>query len=80
MIENQVLGGYRIQVDDSGVTTNNGVRTKTIAWQEIENVIAKDNILTVDMRNNYLMQSKFRNTMNDAVIAAFNEWCKGKLK
>ena len=79
MIENQVLGGYRIQVDDSGVTTNNGVRTKTIAWQEIENVIAKDNILTVDMRNNYLMQSKFRNTMNEAVIAAFNEWCKEKL-
>jgi hypothetical protein len=79
MIENQILGGYQIVVDDAGVTTNNGLRKKTIAWNELENVIAKDGILTVDMKNNYLMQSKFSNDMNAQELLDFNNWCRNKL-
>jgi hypothetical protein len=79
MIENQVLGGYQIMVDENGVITNNGFRKKIITWLEIENVIAKDGILTIDMKNNYLMQSKFKNNFNESEIDNFNNWCKSKL-
>jgi hypothetical protein len=79
MIENQILGGYRIMIDESGVTTNSGLRAKKISWQEIDNVIAKDGILTVDLKNNYLMQSKFSNELNSLELLAFNSWCAQKL-
>jgi hypothetical protein len=79
MIENQVLGGYQIAIADNGVTTNNGFRKKIIPWIEIQNVIAKDGILTVDMKNNYLMQSKYSNILNNEELAIFNNWSNSKL-
>jgi hypothetical protein len=79
MIENQVLGGYQIAIADNGVTTNNGFRKKIIPWIEIQNVIAKDGILTVDMKNNYLMQSKYSNILNNEELTIFNNWSNSKL-
>jgi hypothetical protein len=79
MIENQVLGGFKIVVSDNGVTRNTGLQKKTIPWSEIQNVMVRDGILTVDLKNNYLMQSKIAARMSFAEIEEFNEWCCGKL-
>ena len=80
MLESQLLNGYDIIVDEKGVTRPGiGKQTKTIPWNEINNVIAKDRILTVDLKNNYLMQSKFTNFMTESEVDSFNSWSKGYL-
>jgi hypothetical protein len=79
MIENQILGGFTIAINDAGVIRNMGLQKKTITWAEIQNVILRDGILTIDLKNNYLMQSKVKNEMTEQEIFSFNNYCTEKL-
>ena len=51
---------------------------KKIQWNELENVILKDGILTIDFKNNKLLQAEIADTAVD--VAAFNQYCKEQLK
>jgi hypothetical protein len=75
-IEMQLHMGVRVMVDEKGVTRIVGNRTRIIAWPDIENVVVNSNILTVDMKDNYLMQSKFTNPFDKSDVAKFNDYCK----
>jgi hypothetical protein len=79
LVEIQLHTGVRVMVDDKGVTRLVGGQTRLISWRDIENVLVNSDILTVDMTNNYIMQSKFSNDMDATEREQFNDYCKVQL-
>jgi hypothetical protein len=55
---------------------------KLIAWQSIEQVMVKDDLLTIDLRSNKLMQHAIeKNSFIDArEVSEFNAYCQQKTK
>jgi len=53
--------------------------TKEINWQELQNIILKDGILTIDFRNDKLIQQEIEEDefLNEK---EFNEFCKQQLR
>jgi len=50
---------------------------KTFLWQQLNNVILKDGILTIDCRNNKVFQNEIISELNEQ---GFNEFCNQRLK
>lgn len=58
----------------------NGLFRKKINWTEIENVILKNGLLTIDFKNNKLLQKEINTGENEASEGEFNAWCREQLK
>jgi hypothetical protein len=54
----------------------NGLFKKKYNWSEIDNVILKDGLLTVDFKNNKLFQKEIDSGENEAGEQEFNEWAR----
>ena len=52
---------------------------RTIDWSEVSNVILKDGLLTIDLRNNKLFQQLILNSGDDINEKEFNDFCKQQL-
>ena len=53
---------------------------KTFLWSEVSNVILKDNVLTIDLKNNKLIQAVIEKSSADEIDeAGFNEFCRQQL-
>jgi hypothetical protein len=50
---------------------------RTIEWNELKNVILKDGILTIDLKNNKIFQNEI---LSPASEIEFNEFCETHLK
>lgn len=47
------------------------------AWQDVQNVIWKDDMLTIDLKNNKLLQTKIDKNISENFDGdSFNNWCK----
>jgi hypothetical protein len=57
----------------------NRLLKKKYSWQEIDNVILKDGLLTIDFKNNKLFQKEIDSGENEASEQEFNEWVRGQL-
>lgn len=57
----------------------NRLLKKKYAWSEIENVMLKDGLLTIDFKNNRLFQKEIDSGDNEATEEEFNGWCRQKL-
>lgn len=55
------------------------VPKKEIEWGELNNLILKDDILTIDFKNNRLFQHLILNSDWDINEKEFNDFCKSKL-
>ncbi len=55
------------------------VMQKTINWNEVNNVILKDGLLTIDFKNNKLFQQLILNSDEDVNEKEFNDFCKQQL-
>lgn len=53
---------------------------KTIDWGELNGVILKDNILTIDFKNNKLIQQMVDENSFSINEAEFNDFCREQLK
>ncbi len=53
---------------------------KNIRWDELSNVILKDGLLTIDFKNNHLLQSEIETGLNVIDETAFNQFCLQQLK
>jgi hypothetical protein len=54
---------------------------KKYAWADVQNVIMKDDMLTIDLKNNTLLQTNIEKEVASTVDAEkFNSWCEGLLK
>jgi hypothetical protein len=52
----------------------------TLKWQELSNVILKDDILTIDHKNNKILQAELDTTHSHASEEEFNDFCRQQLK
>jgi len=52
---------------------------RTIYWNEVSNMILKDNFLTIDLRNNKLIQQLIDDTEIAVNEREFNEFCQQQL-
>ena len=51
---------------------------KKVTWDEIDNVILRDGWLTVDFKNNKLLQKQIDSGENEASEEEFNEWVRNR--
>ena len=49
---------------------------KNIQWDVLSNVILKDGLLTIDFKNNHLLQSEIETTNNKIDETVFNHFCQ----
>jgi len=49
---------------------------KTLMWDELNNVVLRDGILTIDLKGDKLMQNEIMTVINES---EFNEYCRGRL-
>jgi len=61
------------------VVFNTIIRRK-FYWNQFNNVVLKDGMLTLDFKNNYLFQKLTIDEDNDAGEEEFNEYCRKHLK
>lgn len=77
--EKQVKFPQEIAFHDQGIVVNS-LPKKRYGWQEISNVVLKDGILTIDLKNNKLIQKEIESTSSAKEEQEFNEFCRARLK
>ena len=78
IIERQVKFPAEIGVDNTGITFNS-LPAKSYAWQEINNMLLKDDIITIDFKNNKIYQKETEADVSAALEKEFNAFCNAKL-
>lgn len=63
------------EVDDEGVKII-AFRVKKFTWEEIQHVILKDGILTIDLKNNHFYQSEVATLKELSDETEFNRFCQ----
>ncbi len=79
LFEKQAKFPKEIAFDENGVVINSLPR-KSYPWSELTNVILKDCILTIDFKNNQLIQKETEEDTTEQEEREFNEFCKKNLK
>jgi hypothetical protein len=78
LAERQVKFPAEIGVDDNGIVFNS-LPVKSYRWNEIGNMLLKDNIITIDFTNNKIYQKEVEADVNTALEKEFNAFCNRKL-
>ena len=53
---------------------------KKVSWNEVDNVVLKGGLLTLDFKNNKLLQKEIDSGENEATEEEFNDWVKNRLR
>ena len=53
---------------------------KKVGWNEVDNVVLKGGLLTLDFKNNKLLQKEIDSGENEATEEEFNDWVKNRLR
>lgn len=61
-----------IQIDDNNVVIKKPLSTKSFTWKEIEHIVLKDGLLTINFNNNHFIQTE---TDTDTEEQKFNQYC-----
>ena len=70
----------RIEIDRNRITIHYVFYKKTHEWAALNNVILKDRILTIDFKNDHLLQSEIANESFDIDEKLFNRFCMEQLQ
>ena len=68
-----------VTVDESGVLYPS-FPEKRFAWNELSNLVLKDGLLTIDLRNNHIIQQELDENSDTPNAADFNEFCRQQLQ
>ncbi len=64
---------------DSEEIVFNSVPQKKFSWNEISNVVLKDGLLSIDLKNNTLIQNQVDEAVPQEVEDEFNAFCQSQL-
>ena len=78
LFDHQARQPLEIGVSDEQVVINTFFRKK-YTWTEFSNVILKDNLLTLDFKNNKVLQREIEPFVSDVNEAEFNEFCREQI-
>lgn len=68
-----------VTVDEQGVRYPS-FPAKQFTWAELSNVVLRDGLLTIDLRNNHIIQQELDENMDVPNAADFNEFCRRQLQ
>lgn len=78
LMEKQAKFPQEIAFDKDGIVFNSFPK-KSFQWEELNNVIIKDGIITVDFKNNKLIQKEIQFGAAERDELEFNEFCRIQL-
>ena len=78
VLEKQVKFPQEIAFDEEEIVINS-LPKKYFHWNELTNVVIKDGILTIDFKNNKLIQKEMETHTSAQVEQEFNDFCRNKL-
>lgn len=78
LFEKQVKFPKEIAFDEEGIIINSFPK-KSYRWALLSNVVLKDCILTIDFKNNKLIQKETQEDTTELEEKEFNEFCRSKL-
>jgi hypothetical protein len=56
-----------------------GIPKKSFNWVDIENVVIRDNLITIDFRNNKILQKELDSPVDKPLEREFNDFCQQQL-
>jgi len=78
LLEYQAKRSPEIGFAEDYIIFNNLFRKK-VPWNEIENVMLKDGLLTIDFKNNRILQREIDSGESEASEQEFNDWVKMRI-
>ncbi len=75
LLEKQVKFPKEIGFSEHEISFNTFPR-KALKWNEINNALIKDGLITIDMKNNKLIQGEIEGYVTADLEKEFNEFCK----
>lgn len=79
-IEKRWAKPFIIQIDEQGVLFPGTFKTPLIPWKNFNNVILKDNILTLDLVSNKIMQLEMQAIPDEDSVKEINAFCREKIR
>ena len=79
LLEKQVKFPAEIGVDNNGVLFNT-LPKKSYPWNDIRHILIKDNLLTIDFKNNRLLQKEIAANVPEDLEKEFNTYCRTHLE
>lgn len=79
-IERKWARPFVLTLNREGVLFPGTFKSPLIPWKNFNNVVLKDNILTMDLISNKVMQLEMRVIENEDKIAAINTFCTAHIK
>ena len=65
-----------ISVDEQSISRKKITGTKRYQWRQFENIILKDNLLTLDFRNNKVLQLEIMDQAQPTDESRFKQFCE----
>jgi hypothetical protein len=78
LIEKQVKFPVEVGFSDKEISLNT-LPKKVLNWNEINNAVIKDGILTIDQKNNKLYQKEIEGDVSAEIEKEFNEFCRQRI-
>jgi len=78
LLEYQAKHALEIGFSSTEIIFNSLIKKKW-NWSDIDNVILKDGLLTVDFKNNRIFQKEIDSDIQEADDEEFNTWCRKQL-
>jgi len=74
LFERQVKFPYEMAFDPTGIVINTFPK-KYYSWTLIQNALIKDDLITIDFKNNQLIQKQINEPVTASITAEFNAFC-----
>lgn len=74
LIEKQVKFPKEIGFTEDEISFNS-LPKKVLSWKDVNNVIIKDGLLTIDQKNNKLLQKEIEGYVTSSLEKEFNDFC-----
>lgn len=79
LLEKYVMQSKSIKIDRSGILVN-GFPGKFYKWNEINNLLIRNNLITIDFANNKLYQKVIDGYLTPEIVKEFNDFSASMLK
>ena len=79
VMEKQVKFPREIAFDDEEIVFNTFPRSH-YHWSEFSNVVLKDGLITIDFKNNKLIQKELDSNVSPQLEQDFNDFCKERIR
>ena len=78
-VEHNIFKPVYIHMDITGITLPTTFSSRVVAWNQLNNVILRNDLLTVDFKNNKVLQLEVLDNIPDIKEDEINGFCRSRL-